>query len=268
VIAAAPVRNALAESGTLAWRSLRQIPRSPEKLMDVTVQPLLFTLLFAYVFGSVISVPGGGNYREYLIGGMFAQSVLGPLMGIAVGMADDVQSGLVDRLRALPIARVSLLAGRAAAELLQVVFGLGVLTAVGLAVGWAPHGSVGDTVAAYALLALWAFAGIWIGTYVGLIARDAETAQQFGFTAIFPLMFLSAIFVPIGHLATGLRQFAEWNPLTAVATAVRTLFHNPVPPLGSAWPVEHPILATVGWSLLLIAIFAPLAVRRYRRMAA
>lgn len=264
---ASTLRHTLAETGTLAWRSLRQIPRSPEKLMDVTLQPVLFTLMFVYVFGSVISVPGGGSYREYLIAGMFAQGMLGPLFGIAVGMADDVQSGIVDRLRALPIARISLLAGRALAELLKLVFGLAVLTAVGLLVGWSPHGSVGETVGAYALLTLWSFAGIWVGTWIGLIARDAETAQQLGFTALFPLMFLSAVFIPIGHLATGLRQFAEWNPLTAVATAARTLFHNPVPPSGSSWPVEHPVLATVGWSLLLIAVFAPLAVRRFRRMA-
>jgi ABC-2 type transport system permease protein len=253
------------ETCTLAWRSLRQVPRSPEKLMDVTLQPLLFTLMFVYVFGSVISVPGGGSYREYLIGGMFAQTVLVPLMGIAVGMAEDVHSGLVDRLRALPIARVSLLAGRALAELAQVVFGLAVLTGIGLVIGWRPHGSPGETFAAYGLLILWAFAGIWAGTLLGLHARDAETAQQFGFTAILPLMFLSAIFVPIGHLTTGLRQFAEWNPLTAAATATRTLFDNPTPAAGDAWPLQHPILATIAWSLLLTAVFAPLAVRRYRR---
>jgi ABC-2 type transport system permease protein len=260
-------RYTLAETGALAWRSLRQIPRSPEKLMDVTLQPLLFTLMFVYVFGSVISVPGGGSYREYLIAGMFAQGMLGPLFGIAVGMAEDVQTGIVDRLRALPIARISLLAGRALAELMKMVFGVAVLTAIGLAVGWSPHGSLGETAAAYALLTLWSFAGIWVGTWIGLIARDAESAQQFGFTALFPLMFLSAVFVPIGRLATGLRQFAEWNPLTSMATAMRTLFHNPVPAAGSAWPLQHPILATIGWSLLLIAVFAPLAVRRYRNMA-
>lgn len=264
---AAALRSTLTETGALAGRSLRHIPRSPEKLMDVTVQPLLFTAMFVYVFGSVIDVPGGGSYREYLIGGMFAQTMLGPLMGISVGMADDVHSGIVERLRALPIARISLLGGRALAELAQVVFGLGVLTGIGFLVGWQPHGSIGETLAAYALLALWAFAGIWVGTFVGLIARDGETAQQIGFTAILPVMFVSAIFVPIGNLATGLKQFAEWNPLTAVATATRTLFHNPVPPIGHSWPVEHPILATVGWSLLLTAVFAPLAVARYRRMA-
>jgi ABC-2 type transport system permease protein len=259
------VSRVLSETLALAGRSLRHIPRSPEKLMDVTVQPVMFTLIFVYVFGSAISVPGGGSYREYLIAGMFAQTMMGPLMGIAVGMADDVHTGIVDRLRTLPIARISLLAGRALAELAQVVFGLVVLTVVGLVVGWQPHGSVWETVAAYLLLALWAFAGIWIGTFVGLIARDGETAQQLGFTAILPLMFLSAIFVPIGNLVTPLRVIAEWNPLSAVATATRTLFHNPTPHVGDAWPLVHPVLATAIWSVAICVVFAPLAVARYRR---
>lgn len=260
------LRSTANETLALAGRSLRHIPRSPEKLIDVTIQPIVFVLIFTFVFGSVVHVPGGGSYREYLIAGMFAQSVLGPLMGIAVGMADDVHSGIVERLRALPIARVSLLAGRALAELAQVGFALVVLSLAGLAVGWRPHGTVGEDVAAYALLVLWAFAGIWIGTFVGLLARDGETAQQVGFLLLFPLMFLSAIFVPIGHLVTPLRQFAEWNPLTAAATATRTLFHNPAPPVGHAWPVVHPVLATVLWSLALVAVFAPLGARRYRRL--
>lgn len=259
--------RSVVETMALAGRSLRHIPRSPEKLMDVTIQPVIFVLMFVFVFGSVIAIPGGGSYREFLVAGMFAQAILGPMMGIAVGVADDMQSGIVERLRALPITRFSLLGGRAVAELTQSLLALTILTGVGLAVGWRPHGSIGETVGAYALLVLWSFAGIWIGTFVGLIAKDAETAQQVGFTVMLPVMFVSAIFVPIGHLVTPLRQIAEWNPLTAAAMAVRTLFHNPTPYIGDAWPLVHPVLATVGWSLLLIAVFAPLAVARYRRIA-
>jgi ABC-2 type transport system permease protein len=148
-MSAAAVRQTLLETRLLAGRSLRHIPRVPEKLTDVTIQPIIFVTLFAYVFGSAITVPGGGNYREYLIAGMFAQGMIGPLMGIAVGVAEDVRSGLVDRLRALPISRVSVLAGRALAEFAQALLGVAVFTAIGLVVGWAPHGSVADTVAAF-----------------------------------------------------------------------------------------------------------------------
>lgn len=266
-MSAASIKQTFTESQLLAGRSLRHIPRVPEKLADVTVQPIIFVCLFAFVFGSAIAVPGGGSYREYLVAGMFAQGMIGPLMGIAVGMAEDVHSGLVDRLRALPISRVSVLAGRALSELAQIGLGIVVFTACGLVVGWAPHGTVPETVAAYALLVLWAFAGIWIGTWLGLVVKDGETAQTVGFTVFLPVMFLSAIFVPIGGLPTPLRQIAEWNPLSAVATAVRELFHNPAPHVSDAWPLVHPIWATVLWSVAIVAVFAPLAVRRYRLAA-
>ena len=179
---AATARQTLLETRLLAGRSLRHIPRVPEKLADVTIQPVIFTLLFAYVFGSAISVPGGGSYREYLIAGMFAQGMFGPIMGIAVGMAEDVHTGIIDRFRALPISRVAVLAGRAVSELAQVVLGLVVFTICGLVVGWQPHGSPLETAAAYALLVLWAFAGVWIGTLLGMFVRDAESAQTVGFT--------------------------------------------------------------------------------------
>ena len=265
---AATARQTLLETRLLAGRSLRHIPRIPEKLADVTIQPIIFTLLFAYVFGSAITVPGGGSYREYLIAGMFAQGMFGPIMGIAVGMAEDVRTGIVDRFRALPISRVAVLGGRALSELAQVVLGLVVFTICGLVVGWEPHGSVLELAAAYGLLVLWAFAGIWIGTLLGMFVRDAESAQTVGFTVLFPMMFLSAIFVPIGGLPTPLRQIAEWNPLSAVAGAMRDLFHNPSPVVSDAWPLTHPVLATILWSVGITAVFVPLAVRRYRRMAA
>lgn len=258
--------NAVAETLLLAGRSLRHIPRVPEKLADVTVQPVIFVLAFVYVFGSAIDLRGGGSYREYLIAGMFAQGMIGPLMGIAVGTAEDIRTGLVDRLRALPISRASVLAGRALAELAQVVLGLATLSGIGLIVGWAPHGDAGEAAAAYGLLVLWSFAGVWLGTLVGMLVRDGETAQTLGFTVFFPFMFLSGIYVPIGGLPTPLRQIAEWNPLSAVATAVRDLFRNPAPHVSDAWPLAHPVAATVLYSLAIIAVVAPLAVRRYRRL--
>jgi ABC transporter DrrB family efflux protein len=259
----APVADGL----VIAWRTLKRVPRIPELAVFAILQSIMFVVLFAFVFGGAIPLPGGGSYREYLIAGMFAQGMFGPVMGIAVGMAEDVRTGIVDRLRALPISRVAVLAGRALSELAQVVLGLAVFTACGLVVGWEPHGTVLDMVAAYALLVLWAFAGVWIGTLLGMVVRSAEAAQTVGFTVLFPMMFLSAIFVPIAGLPTPLKQVAEWNPLSAVAGAMRELFHNPSPVVSEAWPLVHPIAATIMWSAGLIAVCVPLAVRRYRRLA-
>jgi ABC-2 type transport system permease protein len=141
------------------------------------------------------------------------------------------------------------------------------LVGLGLLVGWAPHGTVLETVAAFALLNLWAFAGAWLGTWVGLLVREPEAASQISFLIFFPLMFLSGIFVPVAGLPAPLQQIAEWNPLSAAATASRQLFETPSPPATGAWPQTHPVLATLILSLAMIAIFAPLAVRRYRRVS-
>jgi ABC transporter DrrB family efflux protein len=257
---------AIRESLLLDGRSLRHIPRGPEQLADVTIQPIIFILLFAYVFGSAIVVPGGGNYHAYLVSGMIATSMTAPVIGLAVGVAGDVHSGLIDRLRALPISRFAVIAGRTLAELAQNVLGLGVLMVCGLVVGWRPNGSVGEDLAAVGLLLLWAFAGSWVGMFLGMVVRDAETAQTLGFTCFFPLMFLSAVFVPVGGLPVVLRQIAEYNPISTLATATRQLFHNPQANLPHAWPLEHPVAASFCWIAALIVIFAPLAVRRFGRM--
>ncbi len=253
------------QSRLLAGRILRQIPRVPERLADNTVMPVIFVLTFVYVFGSAIRLPKGINYHDYLVSGMFAQGIGATLSGLAVGVASDHESGLIERLRALPISRVSVLAGRNLAQVAEGLLGLGTLFVLGMIVGWAPHGSALDTVAAFALLNLWAFAGAWLGTWVGLIVREPEAANQVTFLIFFPLMFLSGIFVPVAGLPTPLRQIAEWNPLSAAAAASRHLFHTPSPPVGGAWPQTHPVLATLVLSLAIIAIFAPLAVRRHAR---
>ncbi|HEY2715854.1 MAG TPA: ABC transporter permease [Solirubrobacterales bacterium] len=256
----------LHESRLLAGRSLRQIPRVPERLTDVTVMPVIFVLTFVYVFGSAITLPEGIDYHEYLVSGMFAQGIGATLGGLAVGVASDHRSGLFDRLRALPISRLSQLAGRNLAQLVEGLLGTAVLVVLGLIVGWAPHGTVLETIAAFALLNLWAFAGAWLGTWIGLIVREPEAANQLAFLIFFPLMFLSGIFVPVTGLPTPLRQIAEWNPLSAAAAASRELFHTPSPPTTGAWPQTHPVLATILLSGAMIAVFAPLAVRRYRRL--
>jgi ABC-2 type transport system permease protein len=257
--------NTALEIRLLAGRGLRHIPRIPEKAFGAVLLPLVFVLLFAYVFGSAISVPGG-SYHEYLVAGIFAQSMIGPVPGIAVGVAADIRSGLMDRLRTLPIASGSVIAGRAVAELVELAGGLVVTAICGLIVGWAPHGSVLETAAAFGLLLLMAFAVTWVGTLLGLLVRDPDGADGIAMAIIFPAMFLSGIFVPVAGLPSPLRQLAELNPLTALATAVRQLFHNPTGTLPDVWTLQHPVVTSLLWAFGLMAVFIPLAVRRYRRM--
>ena len=254
---------AVNEVRLLAGRSLRHIPRVPEKLVGAITVPLVFVLLFAYVFGSAIDVPGGGDYHAYLVSGIFAQTMIGMLPGVSIGVATDIRSGLMDRLRALPIMRGSAIAGRALAELAELCVGLVVIAACGLVVGWAPHGSLTDTLGAFGLLILMAFAVTWVGVWLGLTVSDPDGVDGIAMSVMFPLMFLSGIFVPVEGLPDGLRQIAEWNPLTALATACRELFGSPTGNLPDVWPLQHPVLACLAWAAVLLAVFVPLSVRRY-----
>jgi len=256
----------LSEVRFLAGRSLRHIPRIPEKAFGAVLLPLVFVLLFAYVFGSAIEVPGGGNYHAYLVSGIFAQTMIGTLPGIAVGVASDKRSGLMDRLKTLPISRGSVIAGRTVAELVELCGGLVVVAFCGLLVGWAPEGSVLETVSAFALLIFMAFAVTWAGVWVGLMVRDPDGADGIVMAVIFPMMFLSGIFVPVAGLPDGLRQIAEINPLTSLATAMRELFHSPTGPIPDVFTLQHPIITSILWACLLMAIFVPLSIRRYQKM--
>ena len=259
------LRWAVADGLTVARRNLAQIRQVPEKLLDVTIQPIMFVLLFAYVFGSAIKVPGGGNYRDYLMAGMFAQALFGTFGSTAVGFADDMAKGLIDRFRSLPMARSAMLVGRTLADLAAAVLGLLVTAGVGLLIGWRPHDGVARMLAAFALVLLFGFAMSWVGTYVGLIVRTPDTAQVVGFLIFLPFGFVSNAFVPTQGMPTVVRTFAEWNPLSAIVGACRQLFGSPGADLASgAWPMQHPIVASLVWSLLILAIFAPLAIRRYR----
>jgi ABC-2 type transport system permease protein len=249
----------------LAGRSLRHIPRIPEKVFGALFMPLIFVFLFAYVFGSAIHIPGG-SYHAYLVSGIFAQSMIGTIPGIAVGVASDIRSGLMDRLRTLPINRASVIAGRTLAELVELTGGMVVVALCGLIIGWAPHGSVLDTLGAFGLLLVMAFAVTWAGVFIGLMVRDPDGADGIAMSVIFPLMFLSGIFVPVAGLPDGLRQVAEFNPLTTLATAVRGLFGSPTGNVPDVWMLQHPVLASLAWAAVLMAIFVPLSVRRYKRM--
>ena len=263
-----PLTWAIRDVIVLTRRSIVRIAREPESLMDVTVMPVVFVLLVAYVFGSAIHIPGGGNYHEYLIGGMLGMGLAGTAPGTAVGLVTDMSTGLIDRFKSLPMSRAAVLAGRTIADVLTQVIGLIVVIGVGLAIGWRVHTGPADVAAALALSLLMGYAFTWMGAFVGMLLRSPEAAQATGFVFFLPLTFISNAFVPTQGMPGWLQAFANWNPLSALAAACRHLFGNPNPAaMVPAWPMQHPELAVLLWSVALIAVFAPLSVRLYRRKA-
>ena len=262
------LRWLVSDIAVLARRSLARIAREPETLMDVTIQPILFVLLFAYVFGGAIALPGGGSYHEYLIGGMLAMGLAATAPGTAVALVTDMSSGLIDRFRSLPTARSAVLAGRTISDLVTQVIGTAVAAGVGLAIGWRIHSSLADAAVAFGLALLFGYAFTWLGACLGMVLRSPEAAQQMGFVLFLPLTFVSNAFVPTQAMPGWLQPIAEWNPMSAVAAASRHLFGNPNPAASvQAWPMQHPELAVFGWSVVLLMVFAPLAVHLYRRKA-
>jgi ABC transporter DrrB family efflux protein len=244
----------------LARRNLMRIPRQPDLLIAYTIQPIMFVLLFVYVFGGAISTPGF-DYVDFLMPGIIVQSIAFGGFVTALGLSEDVQKGLIDRFRSLPMSRAAVLLGRTSSDVLLNCLSLCVLFAVGFLAGFNFIGAtVGEVALGIVLLLLLGYAFSWIFALVGLFSSTPETANSIGFTAIFPLTFASSIFVPASTMPDGLRQFAEANPFTTIADAVRSLWLN-TPPHTDVW------MAFV-WCFVLIAVFAPLAVARYRKVAA
>jgi ABC-2 type transport system permease protein len=258
------LRWLVSDSLALARRNVEHVRQIPEKLLDVTLQPLMFVLLFAYVFGRVIHVPGG-SYHEYLVGGILVQTIAFGLMGPGTSIATDMTEGIVDRFRSLPMSRAAFLIGHVIAELGAALVAIAVLTASGLIVGWRIHTDVLHALAGVSLLLCFALAMVWTGTLIGLLVRSADAVMGVAFVVVFPLTFVANTFVPAGGLPDGLRQIGEWNPISALAAAVRELFGNPTAvPHGAAWPLQHPVLAAFAWCAVLIAVTVPLTLRRYR----
>jgi ABC-2 type transport system permease protein len=263
-VTALTLRWFVSDSLVLARRNLAHVRQIPEKLIDVTLQPLMFVLLFAYVFGGVIHVPGG-NYREYLIGGILVQTIAFGMVGPATSIATDMNEGIVDRFRSLPMSRSAYLMGHLIAELAAATLGLVVMTLSGLVVGWRIHTDPLHAIGAFALLLLFATGILWLGTFVGLLVRSTDAVTGVIFMVIFPMTFLSSAFVPLSGLPAGLREVAGWNPISAIIAAARTLFGNPTAlPASPPLPLQHPVLAATLWCLALVAVCAPLAIWRYR----
>jgi ABC-2 type transport system permease protein len=254
----------ISDSLVLARRNLAHVRQIPEKLIDVTLQPIMFVLLFTFVFGRVIHVPGG-SYREYLIAGILVQTLAFGIMGPGVSIATDLGEGIVDRFRSLPMSRAAYLLGHLMAEMAATTLAVTVLTVSGLIVGWRIHTDVPHAVAGFALLFLFAFAMLWIGTLLGVISRSPDSVQGIMFVIVLPLTFLSNMFVPADGLAPALRTFSNWNPVSAMVAAERTLFGNPVAtPSDAPWPMVHPVLSALMWCSALLLVAVPLTVRRFR----
>jgi ABC-2 type transport system permease protein len=261
------VRAVLRDGGVVTWRNLLNIRRNPEMLTGATIQPIMFVLLFAYVFGGSL---GGTAYREFLMAGIFAQTVAFNSAFTTIGIANDLSKGIIDRFRSLPMSRVAVILGRTCSDLVVNAVGLLVMSLCGLVVGWRIRGSFLDALAAYGLLLLFAFAMSWTGALIGLIAGRVEVAQSAGFIWLFPVTFISSVFISATNLPGPLRAFANWNPVTTVADASRKLFGNRNPanlPPGVGWAADHSAIYSVAAAIVIIAVFLPLAVGRYRRVA-
>ena len=255
----------LHQSWTIVRRNLRHIKRQPEALTDVTIQPVMFVVLFAFVFGGSIQTEGS-DYREWLLPGIMAQTMAFASFVVAIGLNTDIDKGIVDRFRSLPISRSSVLIGRSVSSLIHSSIGIVVMSVTGLAIGWRIHNGGAAGLLAYGLLLLFGFAMIWIGILVGSALRSIVAVNGLMFTTIFPITFLANTFAPSENMTPWLRTVAEWNPISSLVQAMRELWGNtpPAPP-DAALPLRHPELFAAGWSILIAVLVAPLAVRAFNR---
>ena len=246
----------------LIRRNLIHIAREPLQLSDATVQPVLFTLLFVYVFGSGVPI-NGGTYKDFAIPGLMLLNLTTAAMGTAVGLVSDITTGAIDRFSTLPMWRSAVLVGRSLADLLQAALCVSIVALTGLAIGWRTDASAGSILAGFGIALLFTYALSWACASLGIVSKGPESAQGIGLIILFPLAIVSNAMVPTSGMPGWLQTIANWNPVSAVTAAVRTLFGSPNPSAQlQAWPMLHPVIASLAWSAVLIAIFAPNASRR------
>jgi ABC-2 type transport system permease protein len=252
------VKRLATDTLIIAERNLIRLPRRPELLLAFTVQPIMFVLLFRYVFGGAIYT-GGVPYVEYLIPGIIVQNVAFGGFVTALGLNDDMHKGLIDRFRSLPMARAAVLAGRTSADVVTNFLGICILVITGLIIGFVFHAPLLHVVAGFALLLLIGYAFSWVFALVGLLASTPESANSVGFIVIFPLTFISSAFVPVATMPEPLKTFAQVNPFTIFVDAMRALW------IGT--PAGNYVWGAVVWAVVILVVFAPLAVARYRKTA-
>jgi ABC-2 type transport system permease protein len=263
------VRSWLNDVWVLTRRNLLHVRREPAQLSDVTIQPVLFTLLFVYVFGSAMVLPGGGAYKQFAIAGLLTMNLTTSTVGTAIGLSMDLSTGVIDRLRTLPIAQTAILVGRTLSDLLAAVLCGGIVIVTGLAIGWRPDASLLAVVAGLGVALLFSYALTWLNACIGLAVASPESAQGIVFIVMFPMAFVSNVFAPTQGMPAWLATVANWSPVSAVASACRELWGNPNPSAAiQAWPMQHPVQASLAWSLAILAVCVPLAGRLYRRRTA
>jgi len=260
--------KAMADGAVVAKRNLIKIRRVPDLLVFSTLSPIMFILLFAYVFGSAIQVPGL-NYREFLIPGIFAQTVIFGATITGTGLAQDIQKGIIDRFRSLPMSRSAVLVGRTGSDVANNVLVILVMSVTGLIIGWRIRTSFLEAAGGFLLLLAFAYAVSWIMAWVGLLVPSPEVFNNASFILIFPLTFVANTFVPTNNFPAPLKFIANWNPVSAVTQAARDLFGNTNPALRAPdfWSLQHPVLYTLAWVVILLLVFVPLSVRQYKRAA-
>jgi ABC transporter DrrB family efflux protein len=261
--------QALADGAVMTKRNLLKIGRLPDLLVFSTVQPIMFVLLFAYIFGSAVVIPGI-SYREFLLPGIFVQTVIFGATITGSGLADDIKKGIIERFRSLPISSSAVLIGRTTSDLLNNLLVVAIMAGTGLLVGWRIRSSFLEAVAGFALLLGFAYAFSWVMATVGLSVKSVEVVNNASFILIFPLTFIANTFVPTDNFPAVLRTFAHWNPVSALTQAVRELFGNtsPAVPPPEAWPMQNSQLVSVIWIVVILAIFIPLSINRYKKAAA
>jgi ABC-2 type transport system permease protein len=261
--------QALADGAVMTKRNLLKIGRLPDLLVFSTVQPIMFVLLFAYIFGSAIQLPGM-SYREFLLPGIFVQTVIFGATITGSGLADDIKKGIIERFRSLPISSSAVLIGRTTSDLLNNLLVVLIMAGTGLIVGWRIRSSFLEALGGFALLLGFAYAFSWVMATVGLSVKSVEVVNNAAFIVIFPLTFIAPTFVPMDNFPTAIKFFASWNPVSALTVAVRELFGNTNPafPPPDSWPIQNAKLVSVVWILVILAIFIPLAIRAYKKAAA
>lgn len=259
---------AFSDGTVVAKRNLIKIKRIPEVLIWTTMSPIMFVLLFAYVFGSSIAYEGV-NYREFLIAGIFAQTVIFGSTFTGAGLAEDMTKGIIDRFRSLPMARSAVLVGRTGSDIFYNVISIAVMSLTGLLVGWRIRTSILDAIVGFLVLLIFAYAISWIMAYVGLKVSSVEMVNNASFMVIFPMTFIANTFVDAALLPEPLRTIAYWNPVSAVAQAARESFGNTGDlPEPTVWSLDNPVLYTLIWVAIILAIFVPLSVNQYQKAAA
>jgi ABC-2 type transport system permease protein/oleandomycin transport system permease protein len=253
------MKRLIPDTLVMAERNLIRLPRAPDMLLGSTVQPIMFVLLFAYVFGGAIQAPGFDDYTEFLIPGIIAQSLAFGGFATALGLAEDMGKGLIDRFRSLPTARASVLAGRALADVVTNLLSIGILLITGLIIGFRFDANIAEILAGLGILLLFGFASSWVFAVIGLSVSTPEAANGVGFTLIFPITFISSAFVPVESMPSGLEEVAQANPVTVLCDAMRGLWLDA--------PVGNEIWLSIVWCFVITAIFAPIAVAKYRKAA-